>query len=55
MKKLNQLSDERNALLSEAQTCENLLNEALGQLKSRMSELEEQIFDRLVEGREKAL
>ncbi len=48
-KKLNQLSDERNALLSEAQTCENLLNEALGLLESRMSELEEQLFDRLVE------
>ncbi|MCS7145941.1 MAG: hypothetical protein RMJ28_02675 [Nitrososphaerota archaeon] len=48
-KKLNQLSDERNTVLVEAQSCENLLNEALGVLETRMSELEEQLFDRLVE------
>lgn len=48
-KKLNQLADERNSVLSEAQTCENLLNEALGVLETQMSELEEQLFDRLVE------
>jgi len=48
-KKLNQLTDERNAVLSESQSCENLLNEALGLLETRMSELEEQLFDKLVE------
>lgn len=48
-KKLNQLTDERNAILLEAQTCENLLNEALGLLETQMSELEEQLFDKLVE------
>jgi len=48
-KKLNQLTDERNRLLSEAQGCEALLNEALGVLETRMSEIEEQLFDKLVE------